>query len=50
MFSAAHRQLVDAQSRDGRPVSPELRDEGELVQVPDDAGSVPRAADDDVVR
>ena len=31
-------------------MSPELRDEGKLVEVPDDAGSIPRAADDDVVR
>lgn len=45
-----YRQFVDAQSRDGRPVSPELRDEGKLVEVPDDAGSIPRAADNNVVR
>lgn len=44
-----HRQLVDAQRGDGRPVTPQLRDEGELVEVPDDAGPIPRAADDDVV-
>lgn len=47
---ATHRQLVDAQRRDGRPVAPQLRDEGELVEVPDDAGSIPRAADHDAVR
>lgn len=45
-----HRQLIDAQSGDGRPVAPELRDEGELVEVPDDARSIPRAADNDAVR
>lgn len=45
-----HRQLVDAQGGDGRPVAPQLRDEGELVEVPDDAGSIPRAADHDAVR
>ncbi len=50
IYAPAHRQFIDAQSRDGRPVSPELRDEGKLVEVPDDAGSIPRAADNNVVR
>lgn len=45
-----HRQFIDAQSGDGRPVAPELRDEGELVEVPNDARSIPRAADNDAVR
>lgn len=36
-----YRQFIDAQSRDGRSVPPELRDEGELVEVPDDASSIP---------
>lgn len=45
-----HRQLIDAQSRDGGAVAPELRDEGKFVQVPDDAGSIPGAADHYVVR
>ena len=50
MYTPAYRQFVDTQSRDGRPVSPELRDEGKLVEVPDDAGSISGAADHDVVR
>lgn len=50
MYAPTHRQFIDTQSGDGRPVSPELRDEGKLVEVPDDAGSIPRAADNDVVR
>lgn len=50
LYSAAHRQFIDAQSGDGRPVAPELRDEGKLVEVPDDASSIPRAADNNVVR
>ena len=39
-----HRELVDAERRDGGSVAPELGDEGEFVQVPDDAGAVPRPA------
>lgn len=31
-------------------MAPQLRDEGQLVEVPDDAGSIPRAADHDAVR
>lgn len=50
MYFQAHRQFIDAQSRDWRPVSPELRDEGKFVEVPDDACSIPWAADNDVVR
>lgn len=36
-----YRQFIDTQSRDGRSVPPELCDEGELVEVPDDASSIP---------
>lgn len=50
IHTAAYRQFIDTQSGDGRPVSPELRDEGKLVKVPDDAGSIPRATDNNVVR
>lgn len=48
-FAPTHRQFINTQSRDGCPVSPELRDEGKLVEVPDDAGPIPRAADNNVV-
>lgn len=50
LSSSAHRQFIDAQSRDGRPVSPELCHKWELVEIPDDAGSIPRAADNNAVR
>lgn len=50
MCAGTHRQFVDAQSRHGRSVAPELRHEGELVEVPDDARSIPGAADDNTIR
>jgi len=45
-----HSQFVDGDGSDGRRVTSELSDEHELVQVPDDARAIARAADDDVVR
>ena len=50
MSGGAHCQFVDAESGDRGPVPAELRDERQLVEVPDDAGPVPGATDHHVVR
>lgn len=47
---STHREFVDAEAGDGGPVSSELCDEGQFVEVPDDASPVSRARHQDVVR
>ena len=46
---APHRELVDGDGGDGRGVAPQLPDEHEAREVPDDAGAVPGPAHHHVI-
>lgn len=45
----AHREFIDGYGGQAAPVPGQLGDVAQLLQVPQDAAAVPRAADDDAV-